>query len=152
MVVTSWLQSCSCSAASRVAALIRKSLEVLSCMYCIRFTYRSNQCKLSETCHSKTLRFCLNFIYYDTFCPVSKVITHLWLLWECDEVFLILLDVEDQIGNGFCLTQKFCLPKEKKYLREICFEFFCCTVFLCKVLIKGKICERPVRLIITTCF
>lgn len=37
--LTSGESSCSCSAASRVAALMRKSLEVLSFMYCIRFTW-----------------------------------------------------------------------------------------------------------------
>ena len=37
---TCWVASCSCSAASKVAALMRKSLEVLSFMYCIRLTWR----------------------------------------------------------------------------------------------------------------
>lgn len=39
----------------------------------------------------------------------NPVHTYLWFLWECDEVFLILLNAEDQVRDGLCLTQKFWL-------------------------------------------
>lgn len=42
-----------------------------------------------------------------------NIYTNLWFLWECDEILLILLNAEDQVGDSFSLTQKFCLPRGK---------------------------------------
>lgn len=110
--LTSWLSTCSCSAASRVAVLIRKSLEVLSFMYCIRFTW-TDVCEPLHEC-SDMLTTSGNFLFKWPFFKciathLSSVTSgpahsYLWLLWECDEIFLILLNAEDQVRDGLCLT------------------------------------------------
>ncbi len=55
------------------------------------------------------------FVFWGLYFVLSNPVhTHLWFLWECDEVFLILLNAEDQVGDGLCLPQKFWLPREKE--------------------------------------
>lgn len=52
-------------------------------------------------------------------CAVSCQ-AHLGLLGQSDEVFLILLDAEDQIRDGFCLTQEFSLERgDKVFTRRL---------------------------------
>lgn len=71
--------------------------------------------------------FCLNrvfVVFFFMYCYILSIVTcdpvhtYLWFLRECDEIFFILLNAEDQVRNGFCLTQKFCLPKERTDLNE----------------------------------
>lgn len=98
ITLTSSALSCSCRAASRVLALMRKSLEVLSFMYCIRFTWTTTNvsetlCECSNRWYSTDGvkgAFCVFFDLYK-----SLSVTYLRFFGERDEIFFVLLDAED---------------------------------------------------------